>query len=483
MIFKVMLAGNVATMGGRPKMHTDGLIAEWRFAEGTGTTVADEVGSNDINLALPTDPNVEWTSTGLKTTAGLIQTPSITGARTVVVLRKQARNEATGFSISGGSSSGSGSLGSLVGADSTAITHVGVSTGVRLARKRADNGTVAYIVNRGGWILEFREFSQAYNTALGFGGRHTSTLSRCATYDIAWAGVYSDQLTSDERTQIYNAVRGLYAKPRGIYLDARDCPTRADAVILWGQSNADGRALIADLSAPDQAQTFAKSYILAADATPRPTPPAALLDLASNQTVNSASTQFGPETFFARQHEDNQTRPLYIAKTAEGSTYLASATETGGAGTGTWNVGELPSASLFHLALTDFYDLEQSMLSAGVGPDWKALLWMQGEQDATQADCAASYEVNLQDFYDEVKTYMSAPSLPIVVGRIMTPGSESMTEAATVRAAQEAFVAANSDAAALVDTDSFTLADDDVHFNAAGQKALGQAFYAAVYPA
>ena len=174
-------------------------------------------------------------------------------------------------------------------------------------------------------------------------------------------------------------------------------------------------------------------------------------------------------------------RDLYICKTAQGGTFLAPSS-VGGSVTvsNTWHPGEVVTSSLMHRALAaDWYDTEQALLSQGIGPNLRALFWMQGEQDAVQQTAADAYQAALQALYDDVRLYTSYPSLPIVVARIrgLDP---SGTYAATVRTAQAAFVAANS-AAVLVDTDGMAMAGDNVHYNAAGMKALGQAFYDAVF--
>jgi len=459
----------------------DGLIAEWRFAEGSGNTVADAVGTAHINLALPTDPNVTWTSKGVLLASGLVQTPSIAGARTIAQLYRVGRGEVDKFLQSAGAGSGNGALTSNVGPTQGEVW-IGSGSGVRNVRRRLDTGADAFALNRGGWVLLFREMPAAYTTIVGLGGRHSTTTSRCADFEIAWAGVWNRVLTADERTQTYNAVRQRIATPRGIYLDARDCPAQADCVLLWGQSNADGRAVISGLSSGDQARDFTRVYIEPATSSVRGTPPPALLDLGVNQTITSPGTQFGPEMGIGWRREDAAPgRDLYICKTAQGGTYLAPSS-VGGSVTvsNTWHPGEVVTSSLMHRALAaDWYDTEQALLSQGIGPNLRALCWMQGEQDAVQQTAADAYQAALQALYDDVRLYTSYPSLPIVVARIrgLDP---SGTYAATVRAAQAAFVAANS-AAVLVDTDGMVMACDNVHYNAAGMKALGQAFYDAVF--
>ena len=47
------------------------ILAEWRFEEGSGNTVADSSGNgNDIDLTLPTDPNATWNGRGILLASG-----------------------------------------------------------------------------------------------------------------------------------------------------------------------------------------------------------------------------------------------------------------------------------------------------------------------------------------------------------------------------------------------------------------------------
>lgn len=474
----------IRRQGAIPEMVTDGLLSEWRFSEGTGSTVADSAGSNDIDLTTPTSPNVSWTAKGVSLASGLVQTPSITGARTVAMLYRVGRNEEAGFILSGGLVSGSGVLGSQI--VTTITPHIGVGQGVTPVIRRTSDGRVALRVNRGGWVLLFCEFDTAYNTVLGLGGRHSTTTSRCADFELAWVAVWDDQLSDAERAQVYDHVRGNYAKPRSIYIDWRDAPTYADTALLWGQSNADGRAKIADLSADDQSKSVSKTFMFSSNIGTVIYPPAAF-DLGTNQQATAPSTDFGPEMQMAYDREDAATaRQLWLGKTALGSTYLASpSVGSPVTNTNSWNADialDLAPSSLLAQALRDWFDLEQYMLSQGVGPRLRGLCWMQGEQDATGTTFSADYQANLQALYDTAKTYTGYSNLPVAVGRIRDQDPTfDATAVSQVRAAQAAFVTANSSVATLIDTDAMSLATDDVHYDAAGQKALGSAFYDALF--
>ena len=475
-----------------PAMITDGLLAEWRFAEGSGAAVADSVnGSYPINLDLPTTPNYTWNSKGVSLAAGLVQTPTVTGVRTIAILYKVARNEASGFLISGGSGgSGAGWLAnSIMPAASSEAAHIGFGGGVRPIRSTNDagpaTGVSAHVLTRGGWVLAFRQLNAAVTQPFGFGGRHSTTTSRCATFDIAWAGMWDDALTSDERTQVYNAVRARYGKPRGIYLDYQDAPTTADIVLLAGQSNARGNSLISELSAPDQAQVYDQVYIEPCSQGTRSTAPAALLVLGTNQTLITPASLFGPEIGTALRREADGGKNLYIVKTAEGSTYLAPSS-VGAPVTAalSWSPTEAASNSLIHNALTrDLADIEQDLLNNGIGPRLRAVFWMQGEQDATTtlaAPDSATHQAYLQALYNCITGFSGYATVAMIVGRIRDQDpSFNATALAAVRAGQAAFVAANS-GCTLIDTDSFPLQADNVHYTGAGMKSLGTAFYNAV---
>lgn len=467
-------------------MHTDGMLFEYRFAEGSGTTVADSMaGTYPINLDLPTTPNYTWTSKGVSLASGLIQTPSIPGLRTVAFLYRVGRGDTSGFTLSGGASSGAGWLGSGIPTDvAEPGARVYFNGALRQIRRRTDNGQAGNILNRNGYVLAFRRFSTAYTTALGFGGRHSTTTSRCASFEVVWAGGWNDVLTDAEMIQVGDSLRPI-AKARGVYIHKADCPAQADCALLLGQSNADGRALLTDLALAERTYAATKTYIEAANSGTRATPPPALLVMGTNQIITSPSTQFGPEYGLAKRRDaSGLSRDLYLSKTAAGSTFIApSSVGAPVTGSTTWAPGEIATTSLLHFALTDWYDMEQRMMLDGIGPNLRALFWMQGEQDATTTVAApdsTTHQGYIQAMVDDVRTYTGEASLPVIVGRIRQedPGMNATAKAA-VRAGQAAFVSANS-GCVLIDTDGYALAADNVHYNGAGQSSLGQAFYDAI---
>ncbi len=103
------------------------------------------------------------------------------------------------------------------------------------------------------------------------------------------------------------------------------------------------------------------------------------------------------------------------------------------------------------------------------------MIWMQGENDTTDAIYADSYQSNLNNFIRDIRTRYGA-DLPFVIGRLsakqttLNPGRLQ-----TVMSAQTA-VASDNSRTGLVDTNSFALKSDQLHFNATGQQSLGAAF-------
>lgn len=442
------------------------LISEWWFDEGSGTTVADQAGSNTINLATPTTPNATWSATGIDLAAGLVQTPSITGARTVALLVNIAKDDISGFAISGGSQSGTGLVAN--GATSAYTYHVGYGRGMVPLHGRVSGASLlgTYRIHRGNWYLVFCDFNAAYTTILGLGGRHSTTTSRCATAKIAWTGVYSGVLTDAERTQVYTMARAL-CKSRGVYLDYRDCPVQANTVAIWGQSNAEGRALISNLSGADQARTTPANCFISR----RDTSVTAQLVMGTNQTTTNIATQFGPEMPIAWAAETAGKR-LYISKCGIGSSYLYN---TAGAD---WGVDELPTSGHFHpTAMRQLWQMEADMLNAGVGPVFKGLCWMQGEQDATDATYGAAYQANLEALTAKFREQVGDATAKVVLARIRDQDPTFDAGAvANVRAAVQTIATAQTNTE-WFDTDSMALQGDNVHYDAAGMKLLGQAFY------
>lgn len=469
------------------RLPSANIISEWRFDEKTGTTVYDRRGANHIVFdaafqSAYSAPAPEWTGHGLRYANGMIQTPALAGARTIAIVYRVRRGESNGFILSGlGGSSGTGILGNSVPAASGFSFWCGGGNGVAPVRFRANNGSAANRLTRGGYVLLFCEVPAAIAMTLGLGGRYGATASRCAEFSIVHLAAYGGTLSSQDRLDYYNVMRQALL-PRGIRLDWRDCLDYVDCVALWGQSNADGRALNTDLSAAQAGTRIAHTFIQPGLASGAYWARPDLLAIGLNQQTSAPATNFGPEigAAFAREGAGStRLRDLYVLKIPLGSTWLAPSSVAGGpTATTSWHPGEVATGSLLHNACTAWWDMEQALLLRGIGPRLRALWWMQGEQDATLQAASAGHQDYLQALYNEVTTYLGYQTLPIVVGRIrnMDPSMDA-TAASQVRSAQAAFVSANASVATLIDTDALPLKSDNVHYNGAGQLALGSAFY------
>lgn len=436
--------------------YTTGLLAEWDFSEGSGASVADRSGNGKtIDLSAPASQTYAWNTQGVRTTAGLVQTPSLTGARTVMMVCRVPLDARTYFLLSGGDGSG---FGMYPDSFTTAYSyHVGFGRGVAPLWHAA--GAYAHRVYSGGWMVFFCDYAAAKNTILGMGGRHSATTNRFPTFDIAYAAVFSGTLTDDLRTQLYTLARSLL-KSRGAYLDWRDCPQTINLVAMAGQSNIVGKAKKADVDAGLLATSLSRATINHWNAR---TPVALTL---SNQQLDNPTTDFGPALALAWKHQiANKRHDLAISLAAFGSTLLANTVETN------WNVAESAATNYTNTFLRTLWAAEAYYLNLGIGPRL-VIVWGQGEQDGTDPTYGAAYAANLTAWEAKVREQIGGDSTArILICRIRDedPGFNEAAVAA-VRAAQETVGAQTG--CRMIDTDDCALAADNVHYNASGQLTL-----------
>lgn len=464
-----------------PDLPRTGMISEYRFAEGSGTTVADSHGAYPINLALPTTPNYTWSARGVSLAAGLIQTPSLPGVRTVAIFYKTTRNSTPGFLISGGSSSGAGTL---QDSGTAAFNYwFGGGWGVHPLRRRASDSTAHFEQNRGGYGVLFQEFNTAYTTALGLGGRHSTTTSRCDGFEIVAAAVWSTTLSDADRAQVYAHWRQT-GRNRAVYLNWRDCPTTAKAIILAGESTADGRSKITELTAPEQAQDFTYPKIMVSNGSTFPAA-FATFDLGVNQQVTAPTTDFGPEVGMAQSIE-TAAISTYIIKLGKGSTFLSlpdAKAVNNPTTVSSWNAECLPAGLLWNNMTRELYDADQVSRAAGIGLDVRGIQYLIGLNDAQDVlytgNSAATYQGYIQALYDAIQTYTGLTGLKVHMPRAHPHDpSSNATALAQVRQAQADFITALGSLGQLQDTDALGRVADLVHFNGAASKTIGAAGYA-----
>ena len=244
-------------------------------------------------------------------------------------------------------------------------------------------------------------------------------------------------------------------------------PLRATTLHVFlqgGQSNADGRAdptgLPTDLQSPQSDVFFYSNYS----------------SLLTTLRPNSLTTppQFGPEITFGRSMADYYAPTgdkVAILKFAGGGSNLYSQWAAGGTN-GTSGDGEL-------------YKGFQTVIASGMNALRAAnptativtsgMIWMQGEGDAVDATNSLAYGNNLKAFIQDIRLTYGA-NLPFVIGELSSKQSLNAIYLNNVRAGQESAAAALANTG-LVKTDDFSLkANDLLHFDAAGQQAMGSAF-------
>ena len=92
------------------------------------------------------------------------------------------------------------------------------------------------------------------------------------------------------------------------------------------------------------------------------------------------------------------------------------------------------------------------------------LVWVQGEADAANTTYASAYEANMNSFIAQFRTDVSNATCPVVISRLNA--DNAATYAATVRTAQDAVAAADSNVTTSTPTPS--LSGDAVHYTEDG---------------
>jgi len=248
--------------------------------------------------------------------------------------------------------------------------------------------------------------------------------------------------------------------------------------LLGGQSNAVGQGSQGDLTGslaflrdpqPDVLFYSQDDIFSAGTSTPVIGGTLAPLQPGSFRT-DSSGTQFGPEVTFGRTIADAfPDEDFAIIKYARGGTSLGA----------DWRPGTGGDYANFRSIVADGL---AALDAAGHTTEIVGMLWFQGERDVVLSDALANaYQANLTAFIADVRNEYGA-DLPFLIGQLSTnQTSLNAGRLATVRQAQEDVSNAVANTA-LIDTESFSIRNDDLHFDAAGQIALGEAFAAAAVP-
>lgn len=242
--------------------------------------------------------------------------------------------------------------------------------------------------------------------------------------------------------------------------------TRVRVILLGGQSNADGRADVSGLPSGLQTPQTDVDFYYRTELTA-----GALTTLRPGL---SESSQFGPEIVLGSRLADlyaseTGTR-VAIIKYANGGTNLHTQWKGGGNATTT---GDGPEYVTFQQTVTaGLAALAAKYPMATV--DLDSMVWMQGESDAT-ASAAGNYQANITAFITDLRATYGL-SLPFVICRLSSQQTSiDSTWLNTLRAAQDA-VAAADPRTGIISSDDFGMKSDNLHFDAAGQQAMGGSF-------
>ena len=172
-----------------------------------------------------------------------------------------------------------------------------------------------------------------------------------------------------------------------------------------------------------------------------------------------SGTAIGPEVSFGRAIADlYPDESIALIKYAQGGTNLYSQ----------WD----PASGSQYNAFNNTVSAGISALeAAGHTPQIIGMLWHQGESDATVAQ-AGNYESNLTDFISDVRTRYGS-NLPFLIGEIrrINANSDIVADAQVAVAGADPF-------AEFIPANDLTF-KDSLHFDMAGQVALGERFAAA----
>jgi hypothetical protein len=188
----------------------------------------------------------------------------------------------------------------------------------------------------------------------------------------------------------------------------------------------------------------------------------------SNLTNSLVSLQpgnkFGPEITFGRDMADaDPAQSFGLVKHAKGGTSLVT----------DWKPDI--DDNVYADFRTTVANGLAAMLNAGHTTEIVGMLWTQGERDARLGQTTSQYETNLNAFIADIRSNYG-PALPFYISQLsILQTNISADQLAAIRQAQ-ANVADDDPNAYLIDTDSFGMKTDNLHFNSDGQISLGSAF-------
>lgn len=106
---------------------------------------------------------------------------------------------------------------------------------------------------------------------------------------------------------------------------------------------------------------------------------------------------------------------------------------------------------------------------------FEGVFWMQGERDCRFEIPARDYLENIKYLADSLRSYLNAPKLVFISGRVNPPEDGRYSFQNQVRRAQM-ILEEHSPPASWIDCDNLEKHNDDLHYNTIGQLGLGKLF-------
>ena len=241
-------------------------------------------------------------------------------------------------------------------------------------------------------------------------------------------------------------------------------------IILCGQSNADGRAQSPKIPKSYKSK-FANILLFHGNASGNSHLSCPGYQLISMRTgsasLKKGKNQFGPEIGLANKLEKTYPQDKFcIIKYAKGGSSLFS----------DWNLTN--GIHLKKLRNTVNQGLN-ALKNAGYRPQIRALVWHQGESDANDKR-APQYKAKLTRFIKQLELDFST-TMHIALGQISSQQKLNKKSSLIVRQAQQE-LAESKEGYSLVKSEGLSLQKDKLHFDAAGQISLGEAYAEALIP-
>lgn len=198
--------------------------------------------------------------------------------------------------------------------------------------------------------------------------------------------------------------------------------------------------------------------------------------------VVDAPPGIGPGVTFARWYADTvpANRLVLLVPVAKGGTpFEGDSAPTAG---WTWKVGRVDVTNLYENAITQ---ASAALTAAGPNSRIVAALWVHGETDGDNGTTGPTYQADLDALINGLRSRLSLPSLPFIVGQMVPEylGTGTRTAINAVHVSTPARLMKTAFAAGAVGLNR----GDGNHYNAAGQRVNGRrlldAYQRAIAPA